>query len=104
MQVTRGAADDWDRYARVTGDDGWSWDQIMKYFKKSEKWTPPNDNHNTTGQFNPDVHGFDGLLHVSLHGYPSGIDDMAINATQELGGDFAYNIDQNSGKPLGVGE
>lgn len=104
MLVTRGSSDDWDRYAKVTGDDGWSWDQIFPYFKKNEKWTAPNDNHNTTGQFDPDVHGFDGIVSVSLAGYPSAIDDKVMNATQELGGSWSFNLDQNSGNSLGVGQ
>jgi choline dehydrogenase-like flavoprotein len=103
MLITRGASDDWDRFAKVTGENGWSWNEMQTYFKKSEKWSSPKDDHNTTGQFDPDVHGFDGLVHVSLAGYPSAIDDMVINATNELGGEFAFNLDQNSGNPLGIG-
>jgi hypothetical protein len=41
---------------------------------------------------------------VSLSGYPMQTDNKILNATAELGGDFAYNLDINSGKPLGVGE
>ncbi len=31
---TRGSQDDFDRYARVTGDSGWSWNSILPYYKK----------------------------------------------------------------------
>jgi choline dehydrogenase len=34
MVYTRGSSDDYDRWARVTNDPGWSWDQIFPYFKK----------------------------------------------------------------------
>jgi choline dehydrogenase-like flavoprotein len=34
MAYTRGTFEDWDRYARVTGDSGWSWDNIQKYFRR----------------------------------------------------------------------
>ena len=104
MVATRGASDDWDRYAEITGDSGWSWDAILPYFKKSEIWTEPRDDHDTTGQFDPSVHGFDGYVHVSLAGYPSAIDGMVINATQELGEPYAFNLDMNSGNELGVGK
>ena len=34
MVWTRGSKDDWDRYAEVTGDDGWSWDAMLPYMLK----------------------------------------------------------------------
>jgi hypothetical protein len=32
MAYMRGTSEDWDRYARVSGDPGWSWDRMQKYF------------------------------------------------------------------------
>jgi choline dehydrogenase len=29
-----GSAEDWDRYAKVTGDSGWTWENVKKYIKK----------------------------------------------------------------------
>ena len=34
MDYLRGSADDWDRYARVTNDKGWSWNGIQAYLRK----------------------------------------------------------------------
>lgn len=34
MVWTRGSKDDWDRYAEVTGDNGWSWDAMLPYMLK----------------------------------------------------------------------
>ena len=34
MWYTRGSSADYDRWANVTGDPGWSWDQLQHYFKK----------------------------------------------------------------------
>jgi choline dehydrogenase len=34
MFYTRGTSEDFDRYAKLTGDVGWSWDQILPYFFK----------------------------------------------------------------------
>lgn len=76
----------------------------MPYFKKSELFTSPADKHNVTGQFNPSVHGFNGLVGVSLPGFPTPIDNKVIEATQQLGGEFKFNLDMNSGNELGVGE
>ncbi|KAG6873385.1 hypothetical protein C0995_016195 [Termitomyces sp. Mi166 len=42
-------------------------------------------------------------LALALPSDPVPIGPLVINATQELGGEFAFNIDFNSGKPLGVG-
>ncbi|KAJ6527887.1 hypothetical protein DFH09DRAFT_935536, partial [Mycena vulgaris] len=67
---TRGAADEFNRYAKLTGDEGWSWDQMLPYFLKQEAWTEPADQHDTLGQINPTVHGTDGPISVRLNGFP----------------------------------
>ena len=76
---------------------------MFSYFKKSERFTPPTDNHNIMGQYNPSVHGFSGRNSVSLPGEPTGIDGRVAAALEELGGEFAFNEDTNSGSPLGFG-
>ncbi|KXN87008.1 Alcohol dehydrogenase [acceptor] [Leucoagaricus sp. SymC.cos] len=102
MFYTRGTADDYDRWARVTGDSGWSWKEMIPYFKKHEHWTSPAEPRNTTGQFDPSVHGFHGKTSVSLFGHPQAVDDRVIAAANELGGEFKFNLDMNSGHPLGT--
>ncbi|KAF8179707.1 aryl-alcohol oxidase [Mycena galopus ATCC 62051] len=100
---TRGAAADFDRYAQMTGDEGWSWNKIFPYFLKNEMWSAPADNHNTQGQFNPAVHGTKGPISVSLLGYPwPEFAQHVIQTTKELPDDFPFNLDMNSGKPLGI--
>ncbi|KAJ7878659.1 aryl alcohol oxidase [Mycena leptocephala] len=79
MVYARGSKEDYDRWAKVTRDDGWSWDNLVQYMRKNERFSPPADHHNTTGQFNPAVHGFRGI-----NSYP-------------------FNLDTNSGYPLGIG-
>ncbi|OCH88556.1 aryl-alcohol oxidase-like protein [Obba rivulosa] len=100
---TRASEDDWNRYADATGDNGWSWSEILPYMKKSESLVAPTDHHNTTGEVNPSVHGTSGPIQISLPGFPSEIDERIINTTQELPSQFPYNEDMNSGVPLGVG-
>ncbi|KIJ49388.1 GMC oxidoreductase [Sphaerobolus stellatus SS14] len=102
MFYTRGSADDYDRYAKVTGDSGWSWNSLQPYIRKNELWTLPTDGHNITGQFDPAAHGFHGINSVSLTGSPSPINDRVIQTTQQLPDEFPYNVDMNSGKPLGL--
>ncbi|KAG6839673.1 hypothetical protein C0991_000317 [Blastosporella zonata] len=103
MMYTRGSAEDYDEFAKISGDSGWSWNALQPYFKKNEKWTAPADNHNTTGQFNPNVHSFTGINSVSLSGFPTAIDGRIINTTTQLGPDYKFNLDMNSGRPLGIG-
>ncbi|KAJ7242906.1 glucose dehydrogenase short protein [Mycena rebaudengoi] len=104
MVYTRGTADDFDRYAKLTGDAGWSWKQIFPYFLKNEKWSPPADHHNTAGQFDPTLHSTKGLVSVSLNGFAwSTFEQKVIQTTKELPDDFPFNLDMNSGKPLGLG-
>ncbi|KAJ7684156.1 GMC oxidoreductase-domain-containing protein [Mycena polygramma] len=104
MAYTRGAAADFDRYAQLTGDPGWSWNEIFPYFLKNEKWTPPADQHNTQGQFNSTLHGRGGPISVSLTGFAwPELERRVINTTKELLDDFPFNVDTNSGQPLGIG-
>ncbi|KAJ7020245.1 alcohol oxidase [Mycena alexandri] len=93
---------DFDRIAAVSGDPGWSWNSLVPYQRKNELFSPPADHHNTTSQFNPAVHGFHGINSVSLAGFPSPIDSRVIQTTADLP-EFAFNLDMNSGFPLGVG-
>ncbi|KAJ7187767.1 alcohol oxidase [Mycena filopes] len=103
MVYTRGTRDDWDRFAAVTGDDGWSWDKLLPYFKRNEQFHQPIDQHNTTGQFDPAVHGFDGINSVTLASYANDFDARVIAMTEELSEDFPFRLDMNGGNPLGVG-
>ncbi|KAJ7489550.1 pyranose dehydrogenase [Mycena latifolia] len=103
MYYTRGSRDDFDRYAALTGDEGWSWNRLLPYFFKNERWTEPADGHNTQGQFNPRVHGTRGLTSVSLTGFSYPASARVIQTTAELPDEFPFNLDMNSGTPLGIG-
>ncbi|KAJ7148660.1 aryl-alcohol oxidase [Mycena crocata] len=104
MFYTRGTAEDFDRYAKLTGDAGWSWDRVLPYFFKNEKWSPPADHHDTRGQFNPSVHSTQGRTSVSLSGFDWPIFYRNVmQTTKELSDEFPFNIDMNSGTPLGLG-
>ncbi|KAK0473382.1 aryl-alcohol-oxidase from pleurotus Eryingii [Armillaria novae-zelandiae] len=103
MAYTRGSSQDYDRYAKISGDRGWGWEALQPYFRKNERFVAPADHHNTSGQFDPAVHGFDGINFVSLPGYPRGIDSRVIQVTKELPREFPFNLDYNSGYQLGIG-
>ncbi|KAJ7468292.1 alcohol oxidase [Mycena galericulata] len=103
MVYTRGSMDDFNRYASLTGDEGWSWNSVFPYFLKNEKWTSPSDFHDTTGQYDPAVHSTYGMNPVSLSGFPWPLALRVIQATKELPQEYPFNLDMNSGKPLGIG-
>ncbi|KAF7319801.1 hypothetical protein MKEN_00762700 [Mycena kentingensis (nom. inval.)] len=102
MLYTRGSRDDWDNYARLSGDEGWSWDRIFPYFLKTEKWTPPVDDHNTTGQFDPSAHSTTGKLPIGLSGFQWPLTPRVIQASHEQT-EIPFNLDWNDGSVLGVG-
>lgn len=77
--------------------------QITCPLHQNEKWTPPADHHNTTGEFNPAVHSFHGMTGVSLAGFPQAINERAIQVTKELPEEFPFNLDMNSGRMIGLG-
>ncbi|KAK1219931.1 hypothetical protein PQX77_017325 [Marasmius sp. AFHP31] len=105
MVYTRGSAEDWDRYAKITGDKGWSWDSLQPYIRKNEHFVnqPSTEHADPEPQFNPKVHGFDGINAVSLEGFPKDINERVIRTVQERSAEFPFNRDMNSGNQLGVG-
>ncbi|KAF7349968.1 Aryl-alcohol oxidase [Mycena venus] len=120
MLYTRGPSEDWDRMAWVTGDSGWTWNSIQPYIRKvnglslhfllsdphklkNERFVPPADHHNTTGQFDPKVHSFDGVNSVSLPGWQYSSDPRVFEAIAQSDGEFPFNEDMNSGFQLGFG-
>ncbi|VDC07368.1 unnamed protein product [Peniophora sp. CBMAI 1063] len=101
MIYTRGASDDWDRLAAVSGEEGWSWENMVPYFLRGEQHVASADAHDVTGQFDPTWHG-DGPLLTSLSGWSSPIDSRVIATTQELAGEFPFHKEMNDGHPCGI--
>ncbi|KAF7375489.1 Choline dehydrogenase, mitochondrial [Mycena sanguinolenta] len=103
MAYTRASNEEWDRYARLTGDEGWSWKNMQKYMLMNEKFVASADGHNTTGQYNASYHSTTGMVSISLPGYPHPFDSRIIETTKELSEDWPFNLDMNSGYMLGIG-
>ncbi|KAH9477949.1 Pyranose dehydrogenase 3 [Psilocybe cubensis] len=105
MAYTRGSRDDYDRWAQVTGDPGWSWDSISPYFFKNEKFLNSvyDGNSGLTPVSDPSAHGFNGSMFTGLPVNAMTIDQRVIQVTQELPSIFPFLKDINSGTPLGVG-
>ncbi|KAF8952491.1 hypothetical protein BDZ97DRAFT_1930760 [Flammula alnicola] len=99
-----GTDEDWNRLGSLSGDSGWTWANMKQYVQKHEKFVPPVDGHNTTGQFIPSLHGFKGEVSVSLPGNNQTIDPLVLQATKQLA-EFPFNEDTSGGDHslLGIG-
>lgn len=100
-----GGADDYNRWANVTGDQGWSWQEMIPYMRKTELFIPPPAPNTlkptSPAQYIPSAHGTSGMVLTSLPGFPTEIDEKVANATTQVG--FNLNEDMNRGDQIGVG-
>ena len=87
---TRGNALDFDTWAQM-GCKGWSYDDVLPYFRKSED----NDSFDNT------THGKGGPMGVSKPAAPLPIAEAFIRAAGQIG--IPYNPDLASANPAGVG-
>ncbi|KAJ7149908.1 aryl-alcohol oxidase precursor [Mycena filopes] len=85
MAYTRGSSEEWDRYAKLSGDAGWSWASIQKYIFKNFIQLSRT-----------------GITPVSLAGFGHPFDSRIIATTSENPTRFPFNRDMNDGRPLGV--
>jgi choline dehydrogenase-like flavoprotein len=88
---TRGNALDYDAWAAEEGCEGWSYREVLAYFKRAE------DNQ----RFVNDYHSYGGPLGVSMPISPLPICDAYFRAAQEMG--IPYNEDVNGARQEGVG-
>ena len=88
---TRGNAGDYDAWARDDGCEGWSYREVLPYFKRAE------DNQ----RFADDYHAYGGPLGVSNPISPLPICEAYFQAAQELG--IPFNPDFNGARQEGVG-
>lgn len=90
MIYTRGHRSDYDHWAAL-GNIGWSYDELLPYFKKSE--------NNTTIQNS--FHGIDGPLSVSNLQSHNPFQQIYLNAAKEAG--FPVTEDFNGAEQEGLG-
>ena len=90
LLYVRGQAEDYDRWAEL-GNDGWSYKDVLPYFKKSEDQARGAD----------DYHGVGGLLKVSDLRLRRPIAEFFIKAATQIG--IPFNEDYNGKKQEGVG-
>lgn len=90
LLYVRGQPQDYDRWAQM-GNKGWSWDDVLPLFKRSEK--------NERGA--DDFHGDQGPLSVSNMRIQRPITDAWVAAAQSAG--YPFNPDYNGANQEGVG-
>ncbi|KAF5358752.1 hypothetical protein D9758_008594 [Tetrapyrgos nigripes] len=112
MIWTRGSRDLWDHYSKVTGDSGWGWDALEKYWNRISTYVPPTSNPSPLAippPNDPTLSNGNGPVLVTLSNFPGELDGKVINASkllqQENGADsrFKYTADMNTGDSLGFG-
>lgn len=90
MLYIRGVPLDYDEW-REAGCVGWGWQDVLPYFKKSER----------NLRFNDELHGQDGPLTVADRVSDNGIVNAFVAAAQSAG--YPYNDDFNGPSQDGVG-
>ena len=90
MIYVRGSETDYDGWAAL-GNDGWSWDDVLPYFLKSEDYDGEPSERHAKG----------GLLHVTSEVKPHPVNKAMVEAGVQAG--HAYNPDCNSGDQMGIG-
>ncbi len=91
MMYIRGHRSDYDRWAADDGADGWSYDDVLPYFKRSERNAEIADSY----------HGTSGELHVTAKRWLSPHCDRFIDSATALG--IERNPDFNGARQDGAG-
>lgn len=94
MVYIRGHKADYDGWAAL-GNTGWSFDEVLPYFKKSEHFEPSSKTADS------DYHGKNGLLNVAELTYNSALNENFIEAGRQL--QMPMSDDFNGHKQEGLG-
>lgn len=90
MIYIRGDRHDYDRWASL-GNRGWSYDELLPYFRHSEHFEPGES----------PWHGRGGELNVAAQRSPGPINQVFFQAAEEMG--WPYNADFNGERQEGIG-
>ncbi|XP_062559071.1 glucose dehydrogenase [FAD, quinone]-like [Armigeres subalbatus] len=96
MMYIRGNRDDYDEWERL-GNPGWGWNDVLKYFIKSED----NGNLEVIGSYGGKYHGVGGYQSVEYYGEPTVFNDILKQASMEAG--FKQLLDFNGEEHIGYG-
>ncbi|RDB25944.1 Alcohol dehydrogenase [acceptor] [Hypsizygus marmoreus] len=88
-----GSPGDYDEWARIVGDDSWSWHNFQHYFRKFEKYVPSPTHIGVDAS----VKGSDGPVRVGYHTTISQPSKDFVTACTELGIPFNFDFNTTSG-------
>lgn len=90
MIYIRGDRNDYDQWA-ADGNRGWSYDELLPYFRRSEHFEPGASHY----------HGQGGELNIAEQRSPSAVNEVFYQAAKEMG--WSYNADFNGEQQEGIG-
>lgn len=102
MIYQRGTKQSYQKWADIVGDESYTWDTLLPYFKKSVKFSPPSDKRQPEGKadYNPEVFTVDGgPLNVSYANYAQPFSTWLKPSLHEIG--VPPCRDFNSGELIG---
>ncbi|KAK2035782.1 GMC oxidoreductase [Colletotrichum somersetense] len=103
MIYQRGTKQTFQKWADAVGDDSYTWDALLPYFKKSVKFTMPSFSRfsNTSAEHNPGAFSTEGgPLDVSYANYAQPFSTYLEPSLNEIG--IPQTQDFNSGKLMGA--
>ncbi|KIJ49949.1 GMC oxidoreductase [Sphaerobolus stellatus SS14] len=99
----RASKEEYDSLSSIFSNPGWSFDELLPYFIKSQSHTPQPTPLFPNARIIEGVHGIDGPLKTSQNWYQSSLHPPFVAAVQSLSQDaFAINSNPDAGNPLGV--
>ncbi|CAH0695645.1 unnamed protein product [Spodoptera exigua] len=96
LAYTRGNFHDFNNWAEITGDESWSWANVLPYFKKSERLVDSVMLHSSASSF----HGTEGYLGTTRKYNEEVL--RYFEAFEEVGNRIV--LDTNGNTPLGITE
>ncbi|KAE9397801.1 FAD/NAD(P)-binding domain-containing protein [Gymnopus androsaceus JB14] len=90
LAFNRGSNDFWDRWATLTNDSQWSWENIEPYYMRTSQLADPHSG------LIPSAHG-DGPVLVSTPGFETILNEPVIDTAKSIGGRFSFQTDWNAG-------
>jgi choline dehydrogenase-like flavoprotein len=79
MAYIRGNPEDYNRWERLYGAKGWSWNDVLPYFKKAEDWGEGE------GKGDEGFHATDGPLRVEYSKFRTPAAEWFVSAAKEVG-------------------
>lgn len=103
MMYVRGSLQDYDDWADLTNDDGWSAKAMLQYMRKHQTLEPidPSITDRSTMPFVGENHGTSGPVRTSFNDTQIPIDDAIIKACDAVAGFTKKPVDPWSGDHIG---